>query len=140
MSEHTYKMIELVGSSTHSSDDAIHNAIAKSIPPAGKLFGVEIEWIGHLKLEFQSHILVGDLVEPNELAEPGNPAVIGLEDQIAEFLIGPRIYHPIAFGNPRHVLDAQGADKAMERRIRDQTFGPDVESVVGLKYGLAGRG
>lgn len=30
MSEHVYKMIELVGSSAKSSDDAIHNAIARA--------------------------------------------------------------------------------------------------------------
>ena len=30
MSEHTYKLVELVGSSTQSSDAAIHNAIAKA--------------------------------------------------------------------------------------------------------------
>jgi len=30
MSEHTYKLLELVGSSTQSSDDAIRNAIAKT--------------------------------------------------------------------------------------------------------------
>lgn len=30
MSEHTYKLIELVGSSKVSSDDAIRNAIAKA--------------------------------------------------------------------------------------------------------------
>lgn len=30
MSEHTYKLLELVGSSTKSSDEAIRNAIAKA--------------------------------------------------------------------------------------------------------------
>ncbi len=30
MSEHTYKLIELVGSSKVSSDDAVRNAIAKA--------------------------------------------------------------------------------------------------------------
>lgn len=30
MSEHTYKLLELVGSSTQGSDDAIRNAIAKA--------------------------------------------------------------------------------------------------------------
>lgn len=30
MSEHVYKMLELVGSSTASSDDAVRNAIAKA--------------------------------------------------------------------------------------------------------------
>jgi hypothetical protein len=30
MSEHTYKMVELVGSSKESSDDAIRNAIIKA--------------------------------------------------------------------------------------------------------------
>ena len=49
MSEHVYKMIELVGSSTKSSDDAIHNAIAR----AGKtLRGLDwfevLETRGHL--------------------------------------------------------------------------------------------
>jgi dodecin len=31
MSEHVYKVIELVGSSTTSSDEAIRNAIARAI-------------------------------------------------------------------------------------------------------------
>ena len=30
MSEHVYKKLELVGSSTKSSDDAVHQAIAKA--------------------------------------------------------------------------------------------------------------
>jgi len=30
MSEHVYKMIELVGSSPHSTDDAIRNAITRA--------------------------------------------------------------------------------------------------------------
>jgi flavin-binding protein dodecin len=30
MADHTYKLIELVGSSANSSDDAIRNAIAKA--------------------------------------------------------------------------------------------------------------
>jgi dodecin len=30
MSEHTYKMVELVGSSKESSDDAIRNAVARA--------------------------------------------------------------------------------------------------------------
>lgn len=30
MSEHTYKLVELVGSSKVSSDDAVNNAIAKA--------------------------------------------------------------------------------------------------------------
>lgn len=30
MSEHTYKLVELVGSSTQSSDEAVRNAIAKA--------------------------------------------------------------------------------------------------------------
>ncbi|VAW98345.1 hypothetical protein MNBD_GAMMA19-1055, partial [hydrothermal vent metagenome] len=30
MSNHTYKLIELVGSSSKSSDDAIHNAIERA--------------------------------------------------------------------------------------------------------------
>lgn len=30
MSEHTYKLLELVGSSTQSSDEAVRNAIAKA--------------------------------------------------------------------------------------------------------------
>lgn len=30
MTEHVYKLLELTGSSTKSSDDAVHNAIAKA--------------------------------------------------------------------------------------------------------------
>jgi flavin-binding protein dodecin len=30
MGEHVYKLVELVGSSTTSSDDAVHNAIARA--------------------------------------------------------------------------------------------------------------
>jgi flavin-binding protein dodecin len=30
MSEHVYKHLELTGSSTHSSDDAVRNAVAKA--------------------------------------------------------------------------------------------------------------
>lgn len=49
MSEHVYKMIELVGSSTKSSDDAIHNAIARANKTLHGLGWFEVlETRGHL--------------------------------------------------------------------------------------------
>jgi flavin-binding protein dodecin len=49
MSEHIYKVIELVGSSTTSSDDAIQNAIARANETLKNLDWFEVvETRGHL--------------------------------------------------------------------------------------------
>lgn len=50
MSEHVYKVIELVGSSTQSSDKAIANAIARASKTVKNLDWFEVvESRGHLK-------------------------------------------------------------------------------------------
>ena len=49
MSEHIYKVIELVGSSTKGSDDAIQNAIARACETLKNLDWFEVaETRGHL--------------------------------------------------------------------------------------------
>jgi flavin-binding protein dodecin len=49
MSEHIYKLIELVGSSTISSDDAINNAIARAAVTVKHMSWFElIETRGHI--------------------------------------------------------------------------------------------
>jgi flavin-binding protein dodecin len=49
MSEHIYKVIELVGSSTEGSDDAIKNAIARASETVKNLDWFEVvESRGHL--------------------------------------------------------------------------------------------
>lgn len=49
MSEHVYKVIEIVGSSTSSSDDAIRNAIARANTTLTNLDWFEVvETRGHL--------------------------------------------------------------------------------------------
>jgi flavin-binding protein dodecin len=49
MSEHIYKIIELVGSSPNSSDEAIENAIAKAADSLRNLDWFEVvETRGHL--------------------------------------------------------------------------------------------
>lgn len=49
MSEHVYKVIEIVGSSTSSSDDAIRNAIARANSTLQNLDWFQvIETRGHL--------------------------------------------------------------------------------------------
>ena len=49
MSEHTYKIIELVGSSATGSDDAIRNAIAKAALTVKNMDWFEVvETRGHL--------------------------------------------------------------------------------------------
>jgi flavin-binding protein dodecin len=49
MSEHIYKVIELVGSSTKSSDDAIQNAVARADETLKNLDWFEVvETRGHL--------------------------------------------------------------------------------------------
>lgn len=50
MSEHTYKMIEVVGSSTKGTDEAIRNAIARAGKNLRNLDWFEVvETRGHLK-------------------------------------------------------------------------------------------
>ncbi len=49
MSEHTYKIVELAGSSTQGSDEAIRNAIARAAKTLRNLDWFEvIETRGHL--------------------------------------------------------------------------------------------
>lgn len=49
MSEHTYKVIELVGSSTTSSDDAVRNAISRASKTLKNLDWYQlVESRGHL--------------------------------------------------------------------------------------------
>ncbi len=49
MNEHTYKHIELTGSSTMSSDDAIRNAIAQAAKTVRNLHWFEVtEMRGHI--------------------------------------------------------------------------------------------
>lgn len=49
MSDHTYKLIELVGSSTVSTDDAIRNAIAKAARTVKHMNWFEVvETRGHI--------------------------------------------------------------------------------------------
>ena len=50
MSDHVYKVIEIVGSSTKSSDDAIERAIEKAGESVKNLRWVEVEQVrGHLE-------------------------------------------------------------------------------------------
>lgn len=68
MSEHTYKIIELVGSSTVSSDDAIKNAISKASLTVKHLNWFEVvETRGHIVdgkvAHFQVTIKVGFRIE-----------------------------------------------------------------------------
>ncbi len=64
MSDHTYKIIEIVGSSTESIEDAIRGAIAKSSETIHKLGWFEVvETRGHITdgavAHFQVHLRVG---------------------------------------------------------------------------------
>lgn len=64
MSNHTYKLIELVGSSTSSSDDAIHNAINRASKTLHNMDWFEVtETRGHLAdgkvAHFQVKLKVG---------------------------------------------------------------------------------
>ena len=68
MSNHTYKVIELVGSSTIGSDDAIKNAITKASLTLKNLGWFEvIETRGHIEngkiAHFQVTIKVGFRIE-----------------------------------------------------------------------------
>ncbi len=68
MSDHVYKIIELAGSSTRSTDDAIRNAIARASQTLKNLDWFEvIESRGHLQdnkiADFQVKIKVGFRLE-----------------------------------------------------------------------------
>ena len=68
MSEHVYKIIELVGSSTTSSDDAIRNAISRANESVRHLDWFEVvETRGHLHegkvAHFQVKLKVGFRLE-----------------------------------------------------------------------------
>ena len=68
MSAHTYKMIELVGSSKTSSDDAINNAISRASKTLRHMDWFEVvETRGHLQdgkiAHFQVKIRVGIRLE-----------------------------------------------------------------------------
>lgn len=59
MSNHTYKLIELVGSSTTSTDDAIHNAIERASKTLRNMDWFEVlETRGHLADGMVSHFQV----------------------------------------------------------------------------------
>ncbi len=64
MSNHTYKLVELVGSSSKSSDDAIHNAIERATKTLRNMDWFEVtETRGHLQngkiAHFQVKLKVG---------------------------------------------------------------------------------
>ena len=68
MSEHTYKIIELVGSSTKGTDEAIQNAIARAGKTLKNLDWFEVaETRGHLKdgkiVHYQVTLRVGFRLE-----------------------------------------------------------------------------
>ena len=68
MSNHTYKLIELVGSSTKSSDDAIRNAIERASKTMRHMDWFEVtESRGHLQdgkiAHFQVKLKVGIRLE-----------------------------------------------------------------------------
>lgn len=59
MSEHVYKKIELVGSSTVSSDDAVRNALARASATLRNLDWFEVVEIrGHLAEGQVAHVQV----------------------------------------------------------------------------------
>ena len=59
MADHTYKMIELVGSSTKGSDDAIHNAIERAAKTLRHMDWFEVmETRGHIENGKISHYQV----------------------------------------------------------------------------------
>ena len=50
MTEHVYKLLELTGSSTKSSDDAVHNAIAKASKTMRNMHWFQVTDVrGHLE-------------------------------------------------------------------------------------------
>ncbi|MDT8382853.1 MAG: dodecin family protein [Gammaproteobacteria bacterium] len=59
MSNHTYKLIELVGSSTTSTDDAIHNAIERASKTLRNMDWFEVtKTRGHLQDGMVGHFQV----------------------------------------------------------------------------------
>lgn len=59
MSEHVYKVVELVGSSTKSSDDAIHNAIQRASKTLRNIGWFEVlETRGHVENGKVAHFQV----------------------------------------------------------------------------------
>ena len=68
MNDHVYKIIELVGSSTQSSDDAIRNAIARAAETLRNLDWYEVvESRGHVQdgkiAHFQVKVKIGFRLE-----------------------------------------------------------------------------
>ena len=68
MSSHTYKLIELVGSSPNSSDEAIRNAVARAAKTIKHMDWFEVvEMRGHIQNDavahFQVKIKVGFRIE-----------------------------------------------------------------------------
>ena len=64
MSDHVYKVIELVGSSTKGTDDAIQSAIARASKSLKNLDWFEvIETRGHLQNNKIAHYQVGFRLE-----------------------------------------------------------------------------
>jgi len=56
MSEHVYKLVELTGSSTTSSDDAVRNAISKASKTVQNLEWFEVtETRGHIEGDKVAH-------------------------------------------------------------------------------------
>ena len=56
MSEHVYKLVELTGSSTTSSDDAVRNAISKASKTMQNLEWLEVtETRGHIEGDKVAH-------------------------------------------------------------------------------------
>jgi flavin-binding protein dodecin len=59
MSEHVYKVVEIVGSSTKSSDDAIHNAVQRASKTLRHMGWFEvIETRGHIENGKVAHFQV----------------------------------------------------------------------------------
>jgi hypothetical protein len=59
MPEHTYKIVEIVGSSTQSSDDAIRNAVQKASDSLDHLGWFQVvETRGHLENGTVAHFQV----------------------------------------------------------------------------------
>ena len=68
MSEHVYKMVELVGSSAKGTDDAIHNALARASKTIRHMDWFEVlETRGHVQdgkiAHFQVKLKVGFRLE-----------------------------------------------------------------------------
>ncbi len=69
MSNHTYKKIELVGSSTKSIEDAVQNAVAKAASTEKNLRWLEVvETRAHLEdgkvAHWQVTVKIGSTMEP----------------------------------------------------------------------------